>query len=110
MPADLEPHESTDPARRDGPPISELPPALATGLIPANAAEYLDRPTRWRRLPGLMSARQVKQLLEAPLIEAASQSNSGSNKKHRAPLWMRDRALLELLYACGLRASEAADL
>lgn len=82
---------------------------LATGKAAANPAEYLDRPTRWRRLPGLMSQRQVKQLLEAPLLDANTPPAPGA-KKQLPPLWMRDSALLELLYACGLRASEAADL
>jgi integrase/recombinase XerD len=48
-----------------------------------------------RLLPNPLSRDQVKALLEAP--------SSG-------PLAARDRALAELLYACGLRASEVAAL
>lgn len=51
---------------------------------------------RARRLPSVLSRDQMARLL--------SQPNSGD------PLSLRDRALLELMYACGLRISEAAAL
>lgn len=51
---------------------------------------------RARRLPEVLSREQVAQLLAQP---------RGSD-----PLALRDRALLELMYACGLRISEAAAL
>jgi integrase/recombinase XerD len=65
----------------------------ANGLIDENPARLLERPTQWRRLPGVLSPRQVQALIEAPSPEAGE-------------LWLRDRALLELLYAGGLRATE----
>src|SRR5690348_11255864 len=73
---------------------------LARGMIDENPADILERPTRWRRLPGVLSPKQLKALLEAP----APPADAGPDD---APLWLRDRALLELLYASGLRASEA---
>jgi integrase/recombinase XerD len=79
----------------------------STGQLAENAADYLDRPTRWKRLPGVMSPRQVKLLLEAPLKPTASESDEPATVPS---LRSRDRAMLELMYACGLRASEVADL
>ena len=68
----------------------------ARGHTPTNAAELISRPSAWKRLPSVMGAQQVQQLIEAP--------------RKSDPLYLRDVALLELLYAAGLRASEAADL
>ncbi|MFZ2051494.1 MAG: site-specific tyrosine recombinase [Solirubrobacteraceae bacterium] len=51
---------------------------------------------RARRLPGVLSREQVAQLLAQP--------------RGTDPLALRDRALLELMYACGLRISEAVVL
>ena len=67
----------------------------ANGMISENPARLLERPTQWRRLPGVLSPKQVKSLIEAPSEEAGE-------------LWLRDRAMLELLYAGGLRATEIA--
>lgn len=77
---------------------------LSTGLIADNPADHLDRPTRWKKLPGVLSPRQMKQLVEAPNKLAPAEDPKAP------PLHLRDRAMLELMYACGLRASEVADL
>jgi integrase/recombinase XerD len=65
--------------------------------IPTDPARVLERPTHWKRLPGMLSPVQMKKLVEAPTPD------------HGA-LWLRDRALLELMYAAGLRASEVGTL
>lgn len=76
--------------------------ARATGLTTEDPSEILDRPTRWKNLPDVLSPEQVAALLASP---------SERNTPATAPtLWLRDRALLELMYASGLRASEAAGL
>ena len=49
-----------------------------------------------RQLPDTLDVAQVEALLEAPA--------------GKGELGLRDRALLELLYACGLRVSEALNL
>ncbi len=76
---------------------------LANGKIQTNPTEWLERPTQWQRLPGVISPRNMGALISAPGPAA-----DGSDAL--CPLWMRDRALLELMYACGLRASEVGAL
>jgi integrase/recombinase XerD len=56
----------------------------------------LTAPRRGRKLPQVLSKGEVDRLLEQP--------------KGTSPQALRDRALLELMYACGLRASEAIAL
>jgi integrase/recombinase XerD len=56
----------------------------------------MTRPPTCERLPKVLSRGDVDRLLRAP---------TGTD-----PSALRDRALLELMYACGLRASEAIDL
>ena len=76
----------------------------STGLIGENPSGDLDRPTQWKRLPGVLSPRQMRQLVESP------RAAHDDEVKNAPPLHLRDRAMLELMYACGLRASEVADL
>ena len=61
--------------------------------IVRDPARLLDRPTRWRRLPGAVSPGQMRSLVESAVPETGK-------------LWLRDRAMLELMYAAGLRATE----
>ncbi|GJQ31059.1 MAG: tyrosine recombinase XerD [Phycisphaerae bacterium] len=73
--------------------------AFATGLTPKDPTDILERPTRWKRLPDVLSSAQMRKLLD---IRPTAGEDEG------VPLHLRDRALLELLYSSGLRASEAA--
>jgi integrase/recombinase XerD len=66
------------------------------GLIEHDPTADLRGPPKTKRLPKVLSREQVTMLLEQP---------RGSE-----PLALRDRALLELMYACGLRVSEAIGL
>jgi integrase/recombinase XerC/integrase/recombinase XerD len=66
------------------------------GVIAQNPAELLHAPKRPRPLPHVLKASDLHGLLDA--IPAAG------------PLDLRDRALLELAYACGLRAEEIVSL
>jgi len=59
-------------------------------------AENLERPTTWKKLPHGIHTKQIDRLLEAP---------QPGDRMH-----LRDRALIELMYATGCRASEAGAL
>lgn len=78
----------------------------ATGQIPDDPSRHVDNPTRWKKLPNVLSPRQAKALVEAP--RAMVEPKPG--RPDSPPLHLRDRALLELLYSCGLRASEVASI
>jgi integrase/recombinase XerD len=65
-------------------------------LIDADPTAALSPPTKSRKLPRVLAYAEVKRLLES-----VSESN---------PIALRDRALLEVMYGCGLRASEAVGL
>jgi len=71
----------------------------ATRRIEENPADVLVRPSSWTKLPGVLSPNQVKRLLDSPMqaIEAKPASKNYA---------LRDHAILELMYASGLRASE----
>ncbi|MEC8820620.1 MAG: site-specific tyrosine recombinase XerD, partial [Pseudomonadota bacterium] len=56
----------------------------------------IDNPKMGRKLPDTLSEQEVEQLLEAPDVET--------------PLGLRDRTMLEFLYAAGLRVSELVNL
>lgn len=74
----------------------------ALGKIATNPALSVDPPTRWKRLPDTMSPGQVRALIEAPRPPQLD----GKKDTGEPPLWLRDRAMLELLYSSGLRATE----
>ncbi len=66
------------------------------GRIKKDATSLLQSPKLWRRLPELLSVQEVNKLLAAP--------------KGDDPICVRDRAMLEVLYATGARVSELCDL
>jgi integrase/recombinase XerD len=69
---------------------------LGRGRIFVDPTLKLANPARPSRLPKVMSEKQVDNLLEAPDLDT--------------PLGLRDRAMLETLYASGLRVSELVNL
>lgn len=66
------------------------------GRIRENPAADLESPRMWRRLPEVLRPEEVERLLAAP--------------DPTKPKGLRDRALLEALYATGARISEALGL
>ena len=69
---------------------------VADGRIDENPAEDLRPPRSWPALPSALSAEAIDTLIAQP--------DTGS------PAGLRDRALIELLYATGLRVSELVSL
>jgi len=69
---------------------------LGNNLINTDPTEQLPYPKLEKKLPVFLNVQEVEKLLEAP--------NSSSL------FGQRDRAMLELLYSCGLRVSELINL
>ena len=74
--------------------------ALREELIPADPALRLKAPKRTKTLPGVLRPAQIDTLFET-LSAAAAEGDA---------LAVRDRALVELLYATGIRVGELAGL
>ena len=66
------------------------------GHIKKNPAEDLVAPQKSSYLPNFLNQTDIESLIAAPDISTE--------------IGLRNRAILELMYACGLRVSEAADL
>jgi integrase/recombinase XerD len=66
------------------------------GLLDRNVTDTMDSPRLWKILPDTLSEQEVDLLLAAPDMNTR--------------LGVRDRTILELFYACGLRVSELSDL
>lgn len=65
-------------------------------IATADPTQNLESPRGWKRLPKTLGAEEVERILDLP--------------KGRSPSGLRDDALIELLYATGLRVSEVIEL
>ncbi len=65
---------------------------VAEGLLPKDPSDRLELPRRSRDLPDVLNVREIEKLLASPV--------------HDDPCYYRDKAMLELAYAAGLRVSE----
>lgn len=66
------------------------------GYVRTDPAAAFKTPHLWKRVPDVLTIEQVEELIEAP--------------RGDGPLILRDRAVLDLLYATGARASEVCGL
>jgi integrase/recombinase XerD len=69
---------------------------VLSGFIKGNPASGLSSPSTWLSLPKFLTVKEVEELLRAP--------------DEKELLGLRDRAMLEVLYASGLRVSELVTL
>jgi integrase/recombinase XerD len=69
---------------------------IQEGILEANPVKNLESPKVAKTLPEILSLMEIEQILEQPNLQT--------------PLGMRDRAMLEMLYATGMRVSELTHL
>lgn len=69
---------------------------MKEGAIPEDVTSVLDSPKTWRKLPRFLTYDEMLKILESPNL--------------RRQDGIRDRAILELFYATGMRVSELASL
>ena len=65
---------------------------LREGIIGSDPSEHLRAPRQWQNIPRFLNLEQIEKLVNAPEPEK--------------PIGLRDGAMLQLLYASGLRVSE----
>lgn len=65
-------------------------------ILKIDPSGLLDSPRLWKRIPDALSFQEVEDLLKAPSL--------------RQTQGIRDRAILEVMYATGMRVSEAVNL
>lgn len=68
---------------------------LLEGIIEEDPVENLSTPKGWKRVPKILGIEDVSSLLQKPQGEKLS---------------LRDKAILEIIYSCGLRASEVVNM
>jgi integrase/recombinase XerD len=73
---------------------------LADGIVKGDPTETLESPRKTRSLPGVLTRDEVESILMQPAPTPGDRKN----------LWVRDRAILEVLYATGIRVSELITL
>ena len=69
---------------------------IEEGILEKNPVEDLESPKVAKTLPEILSLKEIEQILEQPNLST--------------PLGMRDRAMLEMVYATGMRVSELTHL
>lgn len=73
---------------------------VGNGVTGNNPTEAIDRPKLTRALPDVLTREEIEAILQQPSASARDPRN----------LWIRDRAVLETLYATGIRVSELTAL
>ncbi len=73
---------------------------LGDGITTRNPATAIDAPKLPRKLPDVLSQTEVETILSQP----------GPEPGDKKSLWLRDKTILEVLYATGIRVSELIGL
>ncbi|MBI9015995.1 MAG: tyrosine recombinase XerD [Phycisphaerae bacterium] len=69
---------------------------MLEGIMKEDVCAALDTPKTWQKLPRVLNKSKTLELIEAV--------------DQQSPMYLRDRTIMELLYATGMRASEIGDL
>jgi site-specific recombinase XerD len=80
------------------------------GVVGASPIKNLALPKQARRLPKFLTLQQMRDLLGAPLKLMAMPRRQGPGRPISASICLRDVAVLETIYSCGLRVSELCGL
>lgn len=79
------------------------------GEVEVTPIRNISLPKLEKRLPKFITAVQMTTLLDAPMKEYAEKSDQAENPPEATP-FLRDAAILETIYSCGLRVSELCGL
>ena len=77
---------------------------MRRGLVESSPVKGVTLPKPAKRLPQFLTIDQMNALLDAPMRELSAKG--GTKRKVNQVLSLRDRAILETIYSCGLRIGE----
>ncbi len=80
---------------------------IRNGEVAASPIKNISLPKPEKRLPKFLTIQQLNDLLAAPALELKRDSENGEVD---ASAYLRDAAILETIYSCGLRISELCSL
>jgi len=80
---------------------------IQNGGASSSPVKNISLPKLEKRLPMFLTVGQMKALLEAP---AREMERAAEHEDFHPAMYFRDAALLEMIYSCGLRVSEACGL
>jgi integrase/recombinase XerC len=80
------------------------------GAIEASPIKGISLPKQEKRLPKFLTVKQVTDLLNAPAELARKEKKKSRGRPVEASVPLRDEAILETIYSCGLRISELCGL
>ena len=91
---------------------------IRRGVLDSSPIKNISLPKLEKRLPRFLTAKQMEDLLKAPLLDRRPRAAEGESKKRpgrpvgsvEAGVPERDVAILETIYSCGLRISELCGL
>src|SRR5688572_10010353 len=87
---------------------------IRRGHVEVTPIKNISLPKLEKRLPKFLTRQQMIDLLSAPLNELAAEQKSASEakpaRKVDASPYLRDVAILETIYSCGLRIAELCGL
>ena len=82
---------------------------IRRGTVEVSPIKNVSLPKLEKRLPRFLTVRQMLDLLNAPMRELAAVQKSSEQPVDSAP-FLRDVAILETIYSCGVRISELCEL
>ncbi|MDE3056539.1 MAG: site-specific tyrosine recombinase XerD [Bacteroidota bacterium] len=78
---------------------------LGEKIAGSDPTENIELPKTGKHLPDVLSIEEVAAILDAP-----ERVQKQVGRRTKIPIWLRDKAVLETLYATGVRVSELVDL
>ena len=84
---------------------------MRRGKLDASPVKEITLPKKEKRLPQFLTLDQAAALMEAPIVELTTARKHAEKDAEIDPApYLRDAAILEAIYSCGLRISEACGL
>ncbi|KQR99054.1 recombinase XerC [Williamsia sp. Leaf354] len=95
--------------------------AAREGVMPQDAATRLQAPRAHRTLPAVLSPDQARSVMTGPALPDTARPDTAlsetevtagvpAGRSAQTPIMLRDRAILEILYATGIRVGELCGL